>query len=103
MAEFDSDQLRADEPSDESVQPESKSSEWFASTSSLALLVSSVSLDYLSCEDESISGEQLSELPLFGPEPEEPVPPLNDENWLSIVQLYSISPLPLPCLIDHCI
>ncbi len=107
MAEFDSDQLSANESSDESIQPESKLSELSTSTSSLTSLVSSVSLDYLSCEDAPISGEQSSEPQLVGPELEEPVPPLNDENWPSIVEIYSprlsIPSSLLLCLIDHCI
>ncbi len=66
MAEFDSDQPRADKDSDESIQPESFSFEWNMSSSSLISLVSSGSLDYYSCEevleDMPTSGQQMSEL-----------------------------------------
>ncbi len=49
------------------------------------------SSDYLSCLDESISElEQSFELPLDGSELEEPVPPLDDENWPSVVEIYSV-------------
>ncbi len=73
----------------------------FASSSSLALLVSSGSLDYYSCEevleDTPINEQQLFELSLAGLE-------LADgENWPSTVQIYSVSSSLSPCLIDCCI
>ncbi len=101
MAESDSDQLRADEVFDESIRPESKLSKRFTSSSLLISLLSSGSLDYYSCEeapeDMPTSEEQLSELSLADPEPED------DENWPSTVQIYSVSSSPPPCLVDCCI
>ncbi len=82
MAESDSDQPRADQNPEESIQPESSSFKWNASSSSLVLLVSSGSLDYYSCEEvleDTPSGEQqMSELSL-------------------------VSSSPSPCFVDHCI
>ncbi len=76
-------------------------SERFASSSSLASLVSLGSLDYYSCEDTLVdmlnSEEQLPELSLADPELQD------DENWPSTVQIYSVSSSLLPCLVDHCI
>ncbi len=101
MAESDSDQVRTNENSDESIRPESKLSERFASSSLLTSLVSSGSLDYYSCEealeDTPTSEQQLSELSLADPELED------GENHLSAVQIYSVSSSLLPCLIDRCI
>ncbi len=101
MAEFDSDQLRADEDSDESIQPESPLSKQIVSSLSLVLLVSSGSLDYYSCEealeDMPTGEQQLSELSLADPESRD------EENWPSTVQTYSVLSSPPPCLIDHCI
>ncbi len=89
MAKSDSDQLRANEAFNESTRPESKLSEQFMSSSSLALLVSSGSSEYYSCEDAPedmpTSEEQLSELSLADSELEESVPTLGDENCSSIV------------------
>ncbi len=68
MAEFDPDQPRVDQDSEEPIQPDSPLFERNASSSSLISLVSSGSLDYYSCEEvpEDIpTGEQpMSELSL---------------------------------------
>ncbi len=80
MAEFDSDQPKANEDSDESIQPESSLFEWNTSSSLLVSLVSSGSLDYYSCE------EALEHMPTSGQQMSELAPSSSS-----------------PCLVDHCV
>ncbi len=102
MAQFVPDPLRTDEldgSSDDSTRLLSRMSTCSAST---VLLVSSVVSDseYQSCLNEMPSEMELSiEFLSDGSELEEPKLPLEDDNWPSTVQIYSIPLTPSSSLL----